>query len=169
VAVGLHICAWENQDVSMSRCHPLRLGRRLQNEKGQSMIEAAIMLPVLLLITFAIIDFGLLFSVNLALESGVSQAARYGMTGQTQGGLSREDSILAALRQATPILNLDEADIQFSHLVGGGWASGVGGPGSIQRISVTYTHRVLVLTPFFPNGQIELRAESTMKNEERFE
>jgi Flp pilus assembly protein TadG len=147
----------------------MRLLRRLRDAKGQTLIETAIVLPLLLLITFAIIDFGVLFTVNLALESGVSQAARYGMTGQAQGGMTREASILAELRRVTPALTIGDANVQFTHLVGGAWVGGVGGPGEIQRISATYTHTVMVLTPFFTNGQITLRAESTMKNEDRFE
>jgi Flp pilus assembly protein TadG len=148
---------------------PPRFGRRLGEAKGQSLIEAAITLPLLLLITFAIIDFGILFWVDLSLESGVSQAARYGVTGAAQAGMSREESIKDALRRVTPSLDIDDADIEISHLASGDWAAGIGGPGSIQRIAVTYQHKVLVLTPFFDDGQIALRAESTMKNEERFE
>jgi Flp pilus assembly protein TadG len=153
----------------MTRQSPLRIARALRDAKGQSMVETALLLPMLLLVTFAIIDFSVLLSVNLALESGVSQAARYGMTGRTEGGLGREASMLEILRRATPTLDIPAENVQFSHLQGGNWAAGVGGPGTIQRISVTYTHRLLVLTPLFANGQVDLRAESTMKNEERFE
>jgi Flp pilus assembly protein TadG len=153
----------------MARRKATTAWRLIRDAKGQSMVEAALMLPLLLLITFAIIDFGVLFSVNLALESGVSQAARYGMTGRFEDGMTREESMLALMRTVTPTLDINDANVEFSHLSGGNWVAGVGGPGAIQRISVSYTHSVLVLTPFFSNGQITLRAESTMKNEERFE
>jgi hypothetical protein len=153
----------------MARQNAMKLSRVIREAKGQSMLEAALMLPLLLTITFAIIDFGVLFSVNLALESGVSQAARYGMTGRFEDGMTREESMLSLMRAVTPTLDINDTNVQFSHLSGGNWVSGVGGPGAIQRISVSYTHRVLVLTPLFPGGQITLRAESTMKNEERFE
>jgi hypothetical protein len=111
----------------------------------------------------------MLFWVDLTLESGVGQAARYGVTGAANAGMSREESIRHALRRVTGDLAIADADIQFSHLVEGEWAGGVGGPGAVQRLAVTYRHKVLVLTPFFDNGQIALRAEATMKNEERFE
>jgi hypothetical protein len=133
------------------------------------MIEVAFILPLLLLLTFAIIDFGVLFSVNLALENGVSQAARQGVTGNKLAGMNREESIREFMRQATPLITLEDANFQFSHLAGGNWAAGVGGPGAIQRISVVYTHELMVLKPLFPGGKVDLRAESTMKNEERFE
>ena len=41
---------------------------------GQSMLEAAFITPLLLLLTFAIVDFSALLYVHLALENGVSQA-----------------------------------------------------------------------------------------------
>ena len=41
------------------------------------MIEAAISTPLLLLLTFSIVDFGALFFVYLSLENGVSQATPY--------------------------------------------------------------------------------------------
>jgi hypothetical protein len=133
------------------------------------MVETAIMLPLLLVVTFAIVEFGVLFTVNLALESGVTRAARFGMTGATADGQSREASMMAVLRRATPMLTIDDASIEFSHFSGGGWAPGVGGPGAIQRLSVSYSHDLLVLMPLLGRAQINLRAESTMKNEERFE
>ena len=55
--------------------------RRLRDTAGTSMLEAAIITPLLLLLTLSIVDFGALFYVYLALENGVSQATRYGVTG----------------------------------------------------------------------------------------
>jgi hypothetical protein len=141
----------------------------MRDARGQSMVETAIVLPLMLFLSFAIVDFGVLFAVNLTLESGVSQAARQGITGRTIDDMSREDTIKSILRRAMPIITVDDGNIQLSHLVGGNWVSGVGGPGAIQRIAVTYTHELLVLRPLFPGGRVDLHAESTMKNEERFE
>jgi Flp pilus assembly protein TadG len=146
-----------------------RLRRRLRDQRGQSLMEAALVAPLLLMVTFAIIDFGLLFYVYLALESGVSQAARYGITGNALEGMSRQDSIKSMIRRATPTLTIPDDSIQFSHLAGGAWVAGTGGPGDIEKLTITYTHNVLVLRPFFTDGQIQLRVESSMKNEDRFE
>ena len=46
------------------------------------MVEAALVTPLLLFLTFAIIDFAIMFYVYLALGSGVGQATRYATTGQ---------------------------------------------------------------------------------------
>jgi hypothetical protein len=147
--------------------------RRLGDSSGQTLLEAAFVTPLLLLATFAIIDFATILYVYLALESGVSQATRYGVTGNTMTGMTREQSIRTAMRQATPTLTLPDHMFQFSHLSGGSWANGAGGPGVVEKLTVTYPHDLMVLKPFLssvlPNGQINLRVESSMRNESRFQ
>ena len=54
---------------------------RARDTRGTNLLEAAIMTPLLVMLTFSIVDFGALFYVYLALENGVSQATRYGVTG----------------------------------------------------------------------------------------
>jgi len=160
--------AVQMRNSAMPRCAADRLSRRLRSAKGQSMVEAAIIVPLLLLVTFAIIEFGVLFYVNLALENGVSQAVRYGITGGAMSGMTRQASIESVMRTATPTLTIADGDFHFSHLSGGAWVSGLGGPGDVEKLTVIYTHRVLVLRPLFPSGYVQLSVESSMKNEDRF-
>ncbi len=144
--------------------------RPRNRERGQSLIEMGLVMPILVLLTFGIVDFGLLFYTHLALESAASQAVRYGITGSAMNGMSRQESIKAALRNAAPTLTIDDGDITFSRLAGGNWVNGLGGAGDVERLSINYTHKVFILAPFFPpNGQVTLHAESAMKNEDRFE
>src|SRR5262245_56614620 len=154
--------------------------RRLRGERGATMLEAAIVTPLLLLLTFSIIDFASLFYVYLALENGASQATRYGVTGNTAedpshpgSKLPRSDSIKLAMRRATPTITLPDGAFAFSHLPIGGsvWLPDVGGPNEIDKVTVTYTWTFLtpVLRPFFANGQITLKVQSAMKNEARFQ
>jgi hypothetical protein len=158
----------------------LRVARRLRDPDGTSLVEAAIVTPLLLLLTFSIVDFGSLFYVYLALENGVSQATRYGVTGNLMDDplhpgtpLSRVDSIEAAMRQATPTLTIPGSAFTFSHMPAGGstWQGGTGGPGDVEKLSVAYTWTFVnpLLWPFFPGGQITLNAQSAMKNESRFQ
>ena len=136
------------------------------------MIEAAIMTPLLLLLTFSIVDFACLFYVYLALENGASQATRYAVTGQVIAGQSREESIKTAMRQATPTLTIGDNMFSFSHLSPGAstWVSGTGAENDIGKVTVTYTWNLMtpLIRPFFTNGQIVFRVESAMKNERRF-
>jgi hypothetical protein len=158
----------------------VRRAKRLRDARGAALIEAAILTPLLLLLTFAIVDFGSMFYVYLALENGVSQATRYAITGNQMDDpsnpgtpLSRGNSIIAAMRDATPTLTLPDSAFTFQHMPVGSstWAGGIGGPGEIQRVSVTYTWQLLtpLIRPFFPNGELTMTVDSVMKNEARFQ
>ena len=160
----------------MKRPAPLDLARRVRETAGNSLLEAAIITPLLLLLTLSIIDFGALFYVYLALENGVSQATRYGVTGNVMpdpinpaNNLSHDDSIKAAMRSATPTLTLPDAafSFQFMPAGGGAWQAGSGGPNQLSKLRVNYTWRLInpMLWPFFPGGQITFNVESSMKNE----
>ena len=154
--------------------------KHLRGEKGATMIEAAIVTPLLLLLTFSIIDFASLFYVYLALENGASQATRYGVTGNTADDpnkpgtkLSREESIKLAMRQATPTITLEDQAFAFNHLPVGGstWLPNVGAQNEIDKVTVTYKWTFLtpVLRFVFTDGTITLKVESAMKNEARFQ
>jgi Flp pilus assembly protein TadG len=154
---------------------------RLRDTAGTSIVEAAIITPLLLLLTFSIADFGAMFYVYLELENGVAQASRYGVTGNLMNDpsspgnqLSRADSIKTAMRQATPTLTLQDSAFSFSFMPPGGtsWSSGTGGPGDIGKVTVDYNWTLMtpLLRPFFPpNGQFHITVASAMKNEARFQ
>jgi Flp pilus assembly protein TadG len=138
------------------------------------MIEAALITPMLLIVTFAILDFSMILYTWLTLESGVSQATRYAVTGNLVGGMSREESIRQAFRTATPTLNVPDGAFSFSHMSGGGgWAGGTGQPNEIEKVTVNYTYDLMVLGllmgPLFDTTQINFTVESAMKNEGVFQ
>ncbi|MFN8009077.1 MAG: TadE/TadG family type IV pilus assembly protein [Terriglobia bacterium] len=159
--------------------HKSRSG--LRSCHGQYMVEVATVLPLLLLLTFAIIDFSTLFYVYLSLENGISQATRYGITGQqlsnpdplVGGTLSRIDSIKLAMKQATPTLTFSASNPQFTfeHLVAGSWTA-YGGTedakgNDVMRVTVLYHWDLMtpLIRPFFTGGGIDLRVTSSVKNE----
>jgi hypothetical protein len=150
--------------------------RRLRDTAGTSIVEAAIITPLLLLLTLSIVDFGALFYCYLALENGVSQATRFAVTGNVLSdpsnpgtNLSRDASIMLAMRQATPTLTLPDTAFTFSSMPPGGtaWGPGSGGPNALSKVSVSYTWTFFnpMLWAFFSGGQITLNVESAMKNE----
>jgi Flp pilus assembly protein TadG len=164
----------------MFTCHYRRALAWLKDCRGANLVEAALVTPLLLLLTFAIADFGGLFYAYLALESGVSQATRFGVTGQTLDDpdnpgntLSRTDSIKAAMRRATPTLTIPDGAFAFSHLPQGStvWVAGTGGPNEIERVQINYDWQLMtpLVAAFFPNGQLRLTVSSSMKNEPRFD
>jgi len=153
-----------------------RFRRRLRDDSGTSLIEAALITPLLLILTFAIVDFGAVFYAYLALENGVSQATRFAVTGNAMDdpsnpgtALSRQDAIKAAMRQATPTLTIADSNFSFSHRAPNGsvWVGGPGGPGELEKVSVNYTWTFMtpIVGVFFTNGQLRLQVDSAMKNE----
>jgi Flp pilus assembly protein TadG len=148
-----------------------RLRRLIRDVSGANLVEAAIATPLVLLLTFSIADFSTLFFVYLALEHGVSEATRVGVTGGTAG--NREAALKAAMRAATPALTIPDNAFSFSHLSpgGSGWVSGAGGPDDIDKVTVQYSWQLMtpLLRPLFPGGAINIRVESSRKNEWRFE
>jgi Flp pilus assembly protein TadG len=157
----------------LSRHLSRRVFRRLSDSKGNTLIEAAIVIPLLLLVTLAIVDFSALFYVHLALQNGVSQATRYGVTGNVITGKTRDYSIMAAMRDSTPTLTLDDSAFVFTHLTPGGsvWLGGSGAPGDIEKVTVNYNWQIItpLIRPFFTNGEINFSVESSMKNESKFQ
>jgi Flp pilus assembly protein TadG len=175
VVVGLHeITGCTREETVMTPARRTLRARLLRNARGANLVEAALLTPLLLMVSFAIIEFGAIFWVYLALENGVSQASRYAITGQIVAGKDRESSIKEAMRKATPSLTLDDAAFSFSHLPANPpgsttWVAGTGGPSDIGKVTVTYTWKVYtpILRPFFtPNGDITFVVESAMKNEQ---
>jgi Flp pilus assembly protein TadG len=160
-----------NEDTSMI------LLRRLRNwfkaTEGANMMEAAIITPLVLLLTIGTMEFGSVFYVFLTLQNGVSQATRYAITGNAMEGASRVDSIKTAMRQATPTLTIPDNAFSFSHIPqgGSGFVAGIGVPGAIERVTVDYTWTFMtpLMRPFFPSGAMTIRGDSTMRNEPRFQ
>ena len=146
--------------------------RALRRTDGTNLIEAAIVLPAILLLTFGIIEFGSVFWAFLALQNGVSEATRFAVTGNTTNGMSRVDSIKYAMRQATPNLTIPDNAFTFQHMPEGGtnWVGGTGGPSAVERVSVQYNWNFFtpIMRPFFPNGVMTISVDSTMKNEARW-
>ncbi len=62
--------------------------RRLRSGKGQSLVEFAIVLPILLLLVLGIVDFGLGFKSYVVLTNATREGARYAVVGNPAGSWS---------------------------------------------------------------------------------
>jgi Flp pilus assembly protein TadG len=54
---------------------------QFRNNRGQAMLEFALVLPILLLLVFGIIDFGIIFFDNLVITQAAREGARVGVVG----------------------------------------------------------------------------------------
>ncbi len=156
------------------------LKRFIRDCGGNNLLEGAMVTPLLLMLTFGIVDFASLFYVYVSMESGISQATRFAVTGATKDDpdnpgspMGREGTIKAAMQDAAPTLDVNAMTFSFTHMVPGAssWASGAGGPGDIGRVSVEYSWEPLtpILGPFLTDGKMTLHVESAMKIEPTWE
>lgn len=156
------------------------LKRFLRDCDGNNLLEGAMVTPLLLLLTFGIVDFASMFHVYVSMESGISQATRFAVTGATKEDpnkpgtpLGREGTIKLVMQDASPTLNVNAMTFTFSHMTPGStsWAGGAGGPGDIGRVAVDYSWVPLtpILGPFLTDGKMTLSVESAMKIEPTWE
>lgn len=147
-----------------------RRARRFGALRGQSMTEFALVAPLYFLLTFAVIDFGRMFFVQMNLQQAVQEAARYASTGNHLAdpnnpgqNLSRIASIIADVQQMA--IGANVTNVQISSLAGG--AGSAGGPG--DTVTVSLTTNLPLMTPlisaFFSNGVYTFTSSATVENE----
>jgi Flp pilus assembly protein TadG len=142
--------------------------------RGQSFVETAMSIVLLLLLTFSVVDAGLLFFAYLTLQNGVTEATRFAVTGHQNpdpnnpgNNLSREDTLMQLMRASTPGLKIDAADVSFYNVTRK-TTGNIGGPDDVIQVTVRHQWQLLspLLWPFVGNGgTLTLRASATMKNE----
>jgi len=79
----------------------LLFGGRKFDDRGVAIIEFAFIAPVLFLITFGIIELGMMMATLTSLEGGLKEASRYGITGQSPDDATRVEKIRKILDQHT--------------------------------------------------------------------
>ena len=143
---------------------------------GQAAVEVAFVLPIFLLLTFSIVDFGRLFYTQASLQDAVRQAGRFAVTGQHLADpgnpgkyLSRVQSIIQTAVAANPSIQV--TDINVSSLAGG--PNNAGGPG--DTVTISLTTKLQMLTPYvaalFPGsssddyGKYKFTVSVSFKNE----
>ncbi len=79
---------------------------------GQAMVEFALIAPVLLAMLCGILEFsGVLFAQTL-LEGGAREASRYGITGATEEGVSRDEVIIDIIADNSfGVIEVDQVDV----------------------------------------------------------
>lgn len=131
------------------RCDEMKY---IKNEKGQSIVEFALVIPLLLIFVMAIIEFGFMFNAYLTISSASREAARLGSLG--------ESDIAIELRVDTVADNLDLSRIGVSV------TPGTRGRGDMVTVVVNYDYELVtpviskILSPF-----VNLQAETVMRVE----
>lgn len=125
----------------------------IKNEKGQAMVEFALVLPILLLLLCGICEFGSIFSNQILANNACREAVRYAAVHYKDDGLTEIEE------QTTIIVKSYSScfDAQVSV------------PAS-EEIKVDLTAKVQLLTPLFGfldngDGCIHLTSQCTMRIE----
>jgi Flp pilus assembly protein TadG len=124
----------------------------LVGERGQSMVELAIVLPVLVVLLFGIVQFGIAFNNYVTLTDAVRAGARAGAVARNDSNPSN-DAVNAVLNSAT---NLNQSNLNVS--VNSTWA-----PGSDLTVSATYPYSISLL------GWVVVSGNLTSQTTERVE
>jgi hypothetical protein len=97
--------------LSISRLFSgLLLGGRRFDDRGVAIVEFALVMPILLLMTFGVIEIGMIMAVQSTLEGGLKEASRYGITGNTPSDSGRIEKIRAILEDHTiDLVDMSEA------------------------------------------------------------
>lgn len=131
--------------------------RRERYQRGQSLVEFAMIAPVFLFLIFGFADMSRAFFIQMDLQNAVRQAGRYASTGNhlpdpnhPGQNLSRVQSIINTAVNAAG--GVQVTGIQVSSLNGG--ANSAGGPGDTVTISITSTLQLItpIVAHYFPNG-----------------
>lgn len=120
-----------------------------QSDRGQSLLEFAIILPVLLIILAGVLDIGRLYFSYVAVTDAASEGVAYAATHPTN-----ESLILARARDASNI-TADQSEIVFQ-------CPTCPTVGSGDTVTVTVTYSFTLATPIVnaivPGGVVPLRA-----------
>lgn len=128
--------------------------KNVKEERGQAMVEMALVLPILLLLVFGIIEFGRVYNSYLEVTNAAREGARAGVVGAT------DDTITTTVKNAAVLLDGDSLDITVS--------PGVDYRSRGAALNVTVYYPVQIYTPIISNimgNPYMVKASATMRME----
>jgi Flp pilus assembly protein TadG len=84
--------------------------RKSRKESGQSLVEFALVLPILLLLVFGIVEFGRIWHASLVVNHAAREGARQGIVADT----NRLDTIVLVATNAGKSLGLTEDNVDVT-------------------------------------------------------
>jgi Flp pilus assembly protein TadG len=122
----------------------------LKSERGQTMTELALVLPILVVLVLAIAQFGIVFNNYLTLTDAARAASRKGAVSRT---VSNPANVCATAGYAAGG-NLKNPTTDFKVTCSSSWL-----PGTDLTVTATYPYSIKLLNWVVANGQLT----STMK------
>lgn len=127
---------------------------RINRPKGQSLVETALILPIVILILTGIIDFGLMFNNYLVITNASRDGARSAVVGKTDTDIKTE------IRNMTSTLDQSKLTITIYP------AESLRKKGDNITVTVTYDYHLLtpIIGALIPNP-IHLSSQMVMRIE----
>jgi hypothetical protein len=156
--------------------------RRARNDRGTTIVEFALVLPIFFLLVLGIFDFGRYFFVDHTLQYATREGMRLALVGRKlndqQGHpMTREASIIKTIKDNAS-LAVDPSDPSLSIYIypvatgygdPTGWDTSqpnAGDPGSYMRVRTRYTYEFMTpLIGAFFGGKILVETQGTYRNE----
>ena len=130
--------------------------KRRNTDRGQAVVEFAVILPVLLLILFAILQFGVVFNNYIQVTAAAREGARKASVSRSLGTASAESAATTAAKNAAPGLNQSNITVSFPN-------SPSFAQGSDVSVQVTYPYSISIIGLVVASGN--LSSTTTMRVE----
>ncbi|WP_291632501.1 TadE/TadG family type IV pilus assembly protein [Clostridium sp.] len=128
--------------------------KSLRNEKGQSLVEFAILLPIILLLLMGILEFGLMLNSYLTINNSAREGARLGIV----AGSNIE--IEELINNSSP--NLDTANLVVNITP----VEGSRQSGDTLTVEIIYNYQVIIpIISNILNNVVVLKAQTSMRIE----
>ena len=143
-----------------------------ERHRGLVTVELAIILPLFILLIFAILDFGRLVFTQTTLQHAMREGGRYGVTGQRLPDAKDPKNLQSRLQSIRQIVHdnaigvaVNADDIVISSARGG--TANAGGPGDTLTISLTYVFyfSTPIIGNYFNNGSYRFTTSTSFRNE----
>ena len=150
----------------------------LRDRRGQSIVEFALVVPIVFLLLFGLADLGVMFYVNLTMQNAVREGARSSVVGSSSGGPTQRAALVQTIKDSSNGLYDKDAHGQpklTTYIVTPGSSTfknftgaNIGGGGQIVMVQLDYTWPLLthILSPFFTNDEYSFTVKATMRNEQ---
>lgn len=128
---------------------------QLNGQKGQSMVELALVLPILLLLFMGIVQFGFIFNGHITVTSAAREGARLAAVGH--GDTAVRDRVKEAA--SAPLLTVERHNIHVTRNLG-----------NAETLSVAVRGSVDIIVPIlnvFTGRSVDVSSKSVMRVEVR--
>ena len=122
--------------------------KRLHDERGQTMVEFAIVLPVLCLLLFGAIQFGILFNNYVTLTDAVRAGARKAAVSRQVTGTTPRQACIDQIKASAA--DLDQTKLQPDCVPDNNWQAA-----SNVTVTATYPYSISLLGLVVASGNLK--------------